>query len=162
MRIWKLTAAIICSSVMSSGAVAQTITEIIDSTGDGSGNGLNVSEGVALDSAGNVFVAGRNSVNVFKIATPGSCSTSGTPCTISLILDSTGDGAGNTLSGSFGVAGDAAGNAYVAGPSSNNVFRIGVPAVPSVATVGLVLLAVLMTAITLWMVRRSPRPTRSS
>ncbi len=63
-------------------AQAQTVTEIIDSTGDGT-NSLTEPRGVAADSAGNVYVAGDVSDNVFKI-TPGG--------TITQIIDSTGDG----------------------------------------------------------------------
>jgi hypothetical protein len=100
-----------------------TITEIIDSTGDGGGNELFYTWGVATDSSGNVYVNGRDSYNTFKIETPGTCSTAGTPCTITEIIDATGDGAGNTLWGPEGVGVDSGGNVYVAG-SSHNVFRL--------------------------------------
>ena len=40
------------------------------------------------------------------------------------IIDSTGDGAGNTLNDPFGVATDSSGNVFVAGEGSNNVFKI--------------------------------------
>ena len=43
------------------------ITQIIDSSGDGT-HALTNPSGVAVDTAGNVYVAGRNSNNVFKIA----------------------------------------------------------------------------------------------
>jgi DNA-binding beta-propeller fold protein YncE len=43
------------------------ITEIIDATGDGGGNTLNAPQGVAVDSTGNVYVAGGSSDNAFKI-----------------------------------------------------------------------------------------------
>ena len=74
-----------------------TITEIIDSSGDGLGNALTLTWGVATDSSGNVYVSGVVSDNVFKI-TPGG--------TITLILDATGDGLGNTLWGPSGLAVD--------------------------------------------------------
>ena len=44
-----------------------------------SGNGLNFANGVAVDTSGNVYVAGGISRNVFKIAAPGTCSTGGQP-----------------------------------------------------------------------------------
>ena len=44
------------------------ITEIIDATGDGAGNMLNLPFGIAVDGSGNVYVAGFLSNNAFKIA----------------------------------------------------------------------------------------------
>jgi len=101
-----------------------TITEILDSTGDGAGNTVGVANGVATDSSGNVFLAASVSSNVFKIATPGTCSTNGPLCVITEILDSTGDGAGNTFSNPFNVATDSSGNVFAVGVSSDNVFKI--------------------------------------
>ena len=66
-----------------------TITEIIDVTGDRGGNTLEGPRQVAVDSSGSVYVSGIISSNVFKIATPGTCSTGGTPCTITEIIDAT-------------------------------------------------------------------------
>ena len=51
-------------------AQAQTITQIIDSTGDGAGNGLSAPFDIATDPSGNVFVTGAGSDNAFKIAAP--------------------------------------------------------------------------------------------
>ncbi len=62
------------------------ITEIIDGSGDGAGNTLSVPVGVAVDGAGNVYVAGRDSDNAFRITPAG---------TITEIIDASGDGAGN-------------------------------------------------------------------
>ncbi len=93
-----------------------TITQIIDVTGDGTGDpegALLEPWSVAVDSSGNVFVAGFASNNVFKIATPGSCSTSGTPCTITEIINATGDGV-DAMTGPFAVATDSSGNVFVA------------------------------------------------
>ena len=52
-------------------------------------NALDSPEGIAVDGAGNVYVAGVNSENAFQIEPDG---------TITEIIDTTGDGAGNTLS----------------------------------------------------------------
>ncbi|MCH8325423.1 MAG: T9SS type A sorting domain-containing protein [Bacteroidetes bacterium] len=50
-------------------ANAQTITEIIDATGDGTpGNPLEGPRGIAVDGSGNVYVTGLFSNNAFKIA----------------------------------------------------------------------------------------------
>jgi len=100
-----------------------TITEIIDSTGDGV-NTLTTARGIATDSSGNVFVSAQGSHNAFKIDTPGTCSTIGTPCTITQIIDSSGDGGGNPLDSPFGIATDLSGNVFVTGGSSKNVFEI--------------------------------------
>jgi len=107
----------------STGGTPCTITEIIESTGDGA-NTLDEPQGVATDSSGNVFVIGDISNNAFKIATPGTCSTDGTPCTITKIIDATGDGGGNALSEPFDVATDSSGNVFVTGRVSNNAFKI--------------------------------------
>jgi len=64
------------------------ITEIIDATGAGPGMTLVEPYGIDVDSFGNVYVAGNNSDNAFKI-TPGGV--------ITEIIDATGDGAGNAL-----------------------------------------------------------------
>jgi len=103
------------------------ITEIIDSTGDGGGNTLETSFGIATDSSGNVFVVGFDSRNAFKITTPGTCSTGGTVCTITEIIDATGDGGGNVYTGPRGVATDLSGNVFVVGLDSDNAFKITTP-----------------------------------
>ncbi len=46
---------------------AGIITEIIDATGDGAGNGLNGTGDIAVDAAGNVYLTGEFSNNAFKI-----------------------------------------------------------------------------------------------
>ncbi|MFQ5424130.1 MAG: hypothetical protein ACE5F9_09130 [Phycisphaerae bacterium] len=60
-------------------APAQTITEIIDATGDGAGNGLGQPFGVAVDAAGNTYVTGASSHNAFKITLVPDCNTNGIP-----------------------------------------------------------------------------------
>jgi len=111
----------------STSGIPCTITKIIDATGDGTGNTLSDPRGVAADSDGNVYVGGWSSHNVFKIATPDTCSTGGTPCTITEIIDETGDGAGNTLEAPDGVAVDSSGNVFVTGYWSWRAFKIATP-----------------------------------
>ena len=97
---------------------AQVITEMIDGTGDGSGNVLDGALGIAVDEMGNVYVAGFFSDNAFQI-TPGGL--------ITKIIDSTGDSSGNALDGAVGIAVDGAGNVYVSGFRSNNAFQVQLP-----------------------------------
>jgi len=100
------------------------ITEIIDSTGDGLGNTVNCPRDIAVDSSGNVFVSTFCMSNAFKINTPGTCSTSGTPCTITEIIDTYGDGSGNILSESSGIDIDSSGFVFVGGFGFDNAFKI--------------------------------------
>jgi len=100
------------------------ITQIIDASGDRAGNLLSSPMGVAVDSSGNVYVTGGLTDNAFKIDTPGTCNTFGTPCTITEIIDTSGDGIGNTLVGTQAVAVDSSGNVYVTGGLSDNAFKI--------------------------------------
>ena len=92
-----------------------TRTQIIDASGDGSGNVLDNANFVATDASDNVYVSGYTSDNAFRI-TPGG--------TVSQIIDATGDGGGNVLDGTAGIAVDSLGNVYIAGAESNNVFQI--------------------------------------
>ncbi len=94
---------------------AQMISEIIDSTGDGFGNALDFPEGITLDASGNVYVAARDTDNVFRIAPDG---------VVVEIVDGTGDGAGKILDDARDVVLDGAGNVYVTGFESDNAFRI--------------------------------------
>jgi sugar lactone lactonase YvrE len=96
-----------------SAAVAQTITEIIDFAGDGT-NPLERPFMIAAPASGDVYVAGIDSDNAFRIE-PDS--------TISEIIDSTGDGT-NVLVIGYGMAVDAAGNRYVGGHLTLNVFKV--------------------------------------
>ena len=90
------------------------ITEIINGTGGGGDDILAGVEGVAVDSAGNAYVVGSVSQNVFRITPAGG---------ITEIIDATGDGT-NPLLKPFDIATDAAGNVYVAGANSDNAFRV--------------------------------------
>lgn len=88
---------------------------LIDASGDGLGNTLDSPTGVVTDAAGNIYVSGRVSDNVFRI-TPGGV--------ITEIIDGSGDGMGNALSGASHLAVDAGGSVYVIGEFSDNAFRI--------------------------------------
>ena len=68
-----------------------------------------------MDAAGNVYVAGATSDNVFKITPLG---------VITEIIDAAGDGAGNPLDNPRDIAVAPDGTVYVAGVNSDNVFRI--------------------------------------
>ena len=111
VRILGAVPAVLFSVAMLSSFVvtAQTVTEIIDMSGDGTGNTLSWPWGIAADEAGNVFVTGLFSDNAFRI-TPGG--------TITEIIDATGEGAGNPLYWAHGIAVDAAGNVFVTGRNS--------------------------------------------
>jgi len=107
---WVIAAAIFIFAAPTARLFAQQITEIIGPAN--ATKGLDGPAGVAVDSAGNVYVTGGD--NVFKI-TPGG--------TITRIIDSTGDGT-NGLRGASGVAVDSADNVYVTGSGSDNAFKI--------------------------------------
>ncbi len=125
------------------------ISEIIDSTGGVVGGAviLDQPNHIAVDTAGNVYVTGSNSFRIdpngvitelgiggFGIAVDGEENayvSSGSSVfriapngVITVVIDSTGDGAGNTLSMAGFIVADGVGNVYVAGVGSDNVFRI--------------------------------------
>jgi hypothetical protein len=93
----------------------QTITQIMDATGDGVGHTLTNPLGVAVDGSGNIYVTGYFSHNAFKITPAG---------VVTQIIEAAGDGLGHGLSGPTGIAVDNSGNVYVSGRFSNNVFKI--------------------------------------
>ena len=109
------TTLLICVALLITGAASAQITEIIDASGDGTGNTLTSSGEIAVDGSGNVYVAGIGSSNAFKITSGG---------VITEIIDATGDGTDNTLNGPTAIAVDGSGNVYVTGWNSDNAFKI--------------------------------------
>lgn len=102
----------------STSGTACTITEIFNMATPQQASSM------AVDDADNIYFAGGNGDNAFKIDTPTNCSTSGSPvtCTISEIIDINGDGNAD-LDGTSTVS-VAFGQIYVTGGSSDNTFRI--------------------------------------
>jgi len=108
----------------STGGTPCTITRIFGPLGDGNFNTINRPTAIATDLSGNVFVTGRFSDNAFRIDTPGTCSVGGTPCTITEIIDETGDHDGTPSSGASELATDSSGNVYATSGSPTAVFKI--------------------------------------
>lgn len=100
--------------------VGQTITEVINSTGDGA-NPLTGPQGVAVASSGNVYVSGGTSHNVFRITlTP-----AGDVDTKMEIIDETGNGSNPfLLPGTWGLAVDRNETVYATASGSHNAFKI--------------------------------------
>jgi len=90
---------------------------------------------------------GRGSDNAFKIAPGGA---------ITEIIDATGDGTGNTLDETWGVAVDSSGNVYVGGRGSDNAFKIAPcpKPVPALNPRGMVIMAVMLPGFAFWFFRR--------
>ena len=101
--------------------------------GTGSAARFNTPQGVAVDSAGNVYVADSFNSTIRKI-TP-----SRVVSTLAGLAGSTGsaDGTGSAARFNYpsGVAVDSAGNVYVA-DTFNNTVRVGIEAPPVITTVG--------------------------
>ncbi len=103
------------SSLVSVRASAQyVVREIIDSTGDGAGNSLDLPIGIARDAWGNTYVIGEYSANAFKITPSG---------VITEIIDRYRVGVGNFFVSPKGIAVDSAGNVYVVAAYSSNAVK---------------------------------------
>jgi hypothetical protein len=120
------------------GGVVTTLAGLAEVLGSANGTGsaarLRYPEGVAVDSAGNVYVADTYNHTIRKV-TPG-----GVVTTLAGLAGSLGstDGMGSAarFSGPSGVAVDSAGNVFVA-DSGNNTIRIGRVACPDAPTIDL-------------------------
>lgn len=95
-------------------ALAQ-VTELINISGDGLGNGMSAPSALAIDRQGNVYVCGEGSDNVMRIPLGGGPTQ---------ILSPTGSGSGHFLCAPRGLAVDADNNVFVSGSVSDNVFKI--------------------------------------
>ena len=94
-------------------AGAVTVSQLIGSGGDGT-NALDGPSALALHSDGTLYVAGRDSDNVFRVTATG---------TVSQVLAPAGVG-GNALDGPVALALNAAGDLFVASAENDNVFRV--------------------------------------
>ncbi len=107
-------------------AIAQVdqVAQVIDSSGDLT-HTLD-GAGVGSDGAGNIYVTGTNTDNLFKISSSTTCSVSAGNCQVVEILDATGDGM-RIHDRSSAVTTDSSGHVYVSGQFSDNVWRINAP-----------------------------------
>jgi len=95
-------------------AQGQTVTQVLDASGDGV-HPLTNPVKLALDGQGNLYVAGRTSNNVFRVEPDG---------TIRQILGPEGDGQGNVIDRVRGVAVDHQGSVYASSFGTNSLFRV--------------------------------------
>ena len=116
--------------ITSTGAVstlAGSANQAGSSDGDGSAASFNLPTGVAVDSAGNVYVADWGNNDIRKITPAGVVSTQAGS---GLIGSSDGSGSAASFRNPFGVAVDSAGNVYVADTNNSEIREI----TPVVAT----------------------------
>jgi uncharacterized protein YjiK len=95
------------------GPQARASSEIINASGNGTAL-LRRAEAVAIGAGGDVYVAGHNSHNVFRVTSGG----------IDEVMGPSGSWGGQTLDSPSDLASDASGNIYVAGKGSNNAFSV--------------------------------------
>ena len=110
------------------------VTEIINDA-----SGIERPYDIAVDGGANVYVAGADSDNAFKI-TPGGV--------ITEIIN-----LASGLNGPVGIAVDRRGNVYVAGSVGDSAFKIGAIPVPAIPTTGLLLLVVMLAGVATYRVR---------
>lgn len=91
------------------------VTQVLDATGAGPGQGLLSPRGLSVATDGSLFVTGYASNNVLRVPPGGAA--------VSEIIDAGGDGLGNGLVGPIDVDADSQGRAWVSGHVSNNVLR---------------------------------------
>lgn len=115
--------------VSSPGLPSQAVKAVLTSAGDGLGNALDLPRGIAVDGIGNLYVAGVESDNVFRVTDPGLPTQS-----ITQLIDATGAGTGSALDGADYVAVDGQGTVYVTGVNSDNAFQVASPSLNPVIT----------------------------
>ncbi|MDA1265811.1 MAG: NHL repeat-containing protein [Planctomycetota bacterium] len=99
---------------LASAAHGQVLANLITAAGDGQGNTLNDPRDVVGDHAGNVYVCGLISNNLFKVAPDG---------TVTELLDKDGV-AGLKIQSPEAVEVDAQGNVYLASTGNHVVFKV--------------------------------------
>jgi hypothetical protein len=109
-------ASVLCTlSFVATASAAPTITVLLNDTAAGVPWEGSDHMSVAVDSLGNVYAAAYQTNNVAQVAPDG---------VVSIVIDGTGDGLGNTLVRPIGLTIDASDNVYVCGGGTNNAFKI--------------------------------------